>query len=170
MATVFSLAAQIAAVTHGHGDGVWPVHPMDRIVHRWLAGQNLHVASETVIQTWSPQRRCSNYCTRYAGCLGIGPEPADFQPGCLPQTGARRKGTRDIGHWLVCSPAGNNVCRSAGSESQCDGTVILWAALTGQTYEAGHGMSRLSNACVLGLDVLQPFFHLIADCIEHIPE
>ena len=48
--------------------------------------------------------------------------------------------------------------------------VILWAALRGQKYEAGHGMSRFSNDCGLRLDILQPICHLIEDCIEHIPE
>jgi ADP-ribosyl-[dinitrogen reductase] hydrolase len=152
----FDIAANAAAITHGHPSGYLSAAAMAAIVRMLLDGTDLPEAAEQTLRILSARPDHQETTDAIAAALKVLQAGSSNHTDNIRNLGEGWIGEEALAIGLYSALAGNSFSEVLAIGANHDGDSDSTASIAGQLYGAWKGLSDLPNAWVRRLDVFEP--------------
>lgn len=166
-ASVMDLAAESAAITHGHPEEIWSAAALAGLTHHLARGAELTVAAERVCAELQDRTGAEEVVPKLQQALQMG-QSADARPlQDADQLGRGLTAGEALAASLYFALQGDSFVEvlSTGA-NQIDNSHVA-ASLAGQLYGAAHGVMGLPHAWVRRLDVYDAANSVLTDYLTN---
>jgi ADP-ribosylglycohydrolase/protein-tyrosine phosphatase len=160
----FRLAAQAAALTHGHPSGYLSAGMVAAIVRYLIAGESLEPAverSRKILTRWKEHEETLNVITK---SLELAHRPSPDHIANIRRIGEGWVGEEAMAIALYSALAGSTYVEVTRIAANHDGDSDSTASIAGQFWGAWHGFQGIPHDWIAGMDVLVPLLHLSREC------
>lgn len=157
----FRLAAQAAALTHGHPSGYLSAGMVAAIVRYLVGGESLETAIERsckILTKWKGHEETLNVTTR---ALELARQPSPDHCANIKAIGEGWVGEEALAIAIYAALVGKTYVEVIKIATNHDGDSDSTASIAGQFWGAWKGLEGIPHEWVTRLDVLVPLLHLV---------
>jgi ADP-ribosyl-[dinitrogen reductase] hydrolase len=162
-ATAFVVAAQTAAITHGHPSGYLSAAAMAAIVRMLIDGMDLLAAADEAVALLSNDPEADETISALRAATGMWRERPTDHASAVERLGEGWVGEEALAVGVYAALAGQSFREVLAIAANHDGDSDSTASIAGQLYGAWKGMADLPQSWVERLDVFDPAMRLVTE-------
>jgi ADP-ribosyl-[dinitrogen reductase] hydrolase len=166
-ATAFIVAAQTAAITHGHPSGYLSAAAMAAIVRMLVDGMDLLAAADEAVNLLSNDPEADETISALRAATGMWRERPTDHASAVERLGEGWVGEEALAMGVYAALAGQSFREVFAIAANHDGDSDSTASIAGQLYGAWKGMADLPRSWAEQLDVFGPAMRLVIELLKH---
>jgi ADP-ribosyl-[dinitrogen reductase] hydrolase len=165
-ATAFIVAAQTAAITHGHPSGYLSAAAMAAIVRMLIDGMDLLAAADEAVALLSNDPEADETISALRAAMETWQERPSDHASAVKRLGKGWVGEEALAVGVYAALAGQSFREVFAIAANHDGDSDSTTSIAGQLYGAWKGMADLPQSWVEKLDVFDPAMRLVTELVE----